>query len=107
MTSSFGIDFNMAFIPHGDVWRRSRRELQKCLRPSDLESYQPIEQRAVNGLLRNLLSSPDNFEQHIRQSVTQTLISNLFIDRKLQYARTSGHVNCLWDRCVARERQVR
>jgi cytochrome P450 len=54
----------MAFIPHGAVWRRSRRELQASLRPADLESYQPIEQRAVHCLLRNLLSSPDNFEQH-------------------------------------------
>ena len=64
---SFGIDFNMAFIPHGALWRRARRELQSNLRPADLESYQPIEQRAVHRLLRNLLSFPDNFEQHLRQ----------------------------------------
>ena len=63
----FGIDFNMAFIPHGAAWRRARRELQASLRPADLESYQPIEQRGVHRLLRNLLSFPDNFEQHIKQ----------------------------------------
>ena len=67
MTLSFGIDFNMAFIPHGALWRRARRELQENLRPMDLKSYQPIEQRAVHCLLRNLLSFPDNFEQHLRQ----------------------------------------
>ena len=47
ITSSFGLDFNMGFIPYGDVWRRSRRELQASLRPADLESYQPIEQRGI------------------------------------------------------------
>ena len=67
MTLSFGIHFNLGFIPYGALWRRSRRELQASFRPADLELYQPLEQRAVHGLLRNLLSSPDNFEQHLRQ----------------------------------------
>jgi cytochrome P450 len=67
MTLSFGMDFNMALAPYGALWRRSRRELQASFRTTDVESYQPLEQRAVHGLLRNLLSSPDNFEQHLRQ----------------------------------------
>jgi cytochrome P450 len=71
----FGLDFNMAFIPHGTVWRRARRELQANLRPVDLESYQPIEQRAVHCLLRNLLSFPDNFEQHLRHMTGQVIMS--------------------------------
>ena len=48
ITSSFGLDFNMGFIPYGDVWRRTRRELQASLRPADLESYQPLEKRALH-----------------------------------------------------------
>jgi len=71
----FGIDFNMAFLPHGALWRRSRRELQASFRPADLESYQPLEQRAVHGLLRNLLSSPDNFEQHLRHMTGRVVMS--------------------------------
>jgi cytochrome P450 len=67
MTLSFGLGFNMAFTPYGALWRRSRRELQASFRTTDTESYQPLEQRAVHGLLRNLLSSPDNFEKHLRQ----------------------------------------
>jgi len=62
-----GIDFNVGFIPYGPGWRRSRRELHESLRPADLESYQPLEQRAAHLFLRNLLSSPDNFGQHCRQ----------------------------------------
>ena len=67
MTLSFGMSFNMGFLPYNALWRRSSRELQANLRPVDLESYQPLEQRAVHRLLRNLLSSPDKFEQHLRQ----------------------------------------
>ncbi|KAF8257403.1 hypothetical protein EI94DRAFT_1630986 [Lactarius quietus] len=55
------------FLPYGHLWHCSCRELQANLRPVDLESYQPIEKRAVHCLLRNLLSSPDDFEQHLRQ----------------------------------------
>ena len=68
MTSSFGIaDIDTGFLPYGSSWRRSRREVEANLRPLDLKSYQPIEKRALHRLLRNLLSSPDNFEQHFRQ----------------------------------------
>ena len=56
----------MAFIPYGSAWRRARRELHANLRPADIESYKPLKQRAVHSLLRNLLSSPDNFGKHFR-----------------------------------------
>ena len=66
-TLSFGLGFLMGLLPYNALWRRSSRELQANLRPVDLESYQPLEQRALYRLLRNLLSSPDKFEQHVRQ----------------------------------------
>ena len=67
-TSSFGMDWNFSIAPHGTAaWRHSRREFQANLGPADLEAYQPLEQQAVHCLLRNLLSSPDNFMQHLRQ----------------------------------------
>jgi cytochrome P450 len=68
IASSFGIvDHNAGFLPYGSLWRRARREFQANLSPADVESYQPIKQRAVHCLLRNLLSSPGNFDQHLRQ----------------------------------------
>jgi hypothetical protein len=66
--SSLGIaDHNMGFLRYGSLWRRARREFQANFSPADLESYKSIQQRAVHCLLRNLLSSPDNFDQHLRQ----------------------------------------
>ena len=67
MFLSLGMSFVMGFFPYNALWRRASRELQANLRPVDLESYRPLEQRAVHRLLRNLLSSPDKFEQHVRQ----------------------------------------
>ncbi|KAH8984051.1 cytochrome P450 [Lactarius akahatsu] len=58
----FGMDYNIALSQYGPAWRHSRREFQAYLSPADLEAYQPLEQQAVHRLLRNLLSSPDNFE---------------------------------------------
>ena len=67
MTLSFGLDLNLGLIRYGNLWRRSSRELQANLLPADLETYRPLKQRAAHRLLRNLLSYPDKFEQHVRQ----------------------------------------
>ncbi|KAN0130025.1 Cytochrome P450 [Lactarius tabidus] len=76
MTLSFGIvESNMGLLPYGPLWRRARRELLANLSPADLESYQPIERRAIHCLLRNLLSFPDNFEQHLRHLTGQVIMS--------------------------------
>ena len=61
------MDYNIPAARYGTAWRRSRREFQANFGPTDLEAYQPLEQQAVHRLLRNLLSSPDDFLQHLRQ----------------------------------------
>ncbi|KAI9467402.1 cytochrome P450 [Lactarius psammicola] len=71
----FGMDYNIAFTRYGTAWRHSRREFQANLGPADLEAYRPLEQQAVHGLLRNLLSSPDNFAQHLRHMAGQVIMS--------------------------------
>jgi cytochrome P450 len=66
-TSSFGMNFNIAAAPYGAAWRHSRREFQANLGPAEFEAYLPLEKQAAHRLLRNLLSSPDNFMQHLWQ----------------------------------------
>jgi cytochrome P450 len=65
----------MGFLRYGSLWRRARREFQANFSPADLESYKSIQQRAVHCLLRNLLSSPDNFDQHLRHMNGQVILS--------------------------------
>jgi cytochrome P450 len=57
----------LGFIPYGSTWRHLRQEFHTNFRPKKLEAFRPVEQRAVNGLLRNLLASPEKFSQHLRQ----------------------------------------
>ncbi|KAH9019123.1 cytochrome P450 [Lactarius pseudohatsudake] len=71
----FGMDYHIGLVPYGPAWRHSRREFQANLRPADLEEYQPLEQQAVHRLLRNLLSTPDNFMQHFRHMAGQVILS--------------------------------
>ncbi|KAI9467400.1 cytochrome P450 [Lactarius psammicola] len=71
----FGMDYNIALARYGPAWRHSRREFQANLGPADLEAYQPLEQQAVHRLLRNLLSSPDKFMQHLRHMAGQVILS--------------------------------
>ena len=61
------MDYNMVTTRYGTAWRHSRREFQAHLGPTELDAYRPLGQQAVHRLLRNLLSSPDNFVQHFRQ----------------------------------------
>ncbi|KAH9038276.1 cytochrome P450 [Lactarius hengduanensis] len=71
----FGMDYHIGLVRYGPAWRHSRREFQANLRPADLEEYQPLEQQAVHRLLRNLLSTPDNFMQHFRHMAGQVILS--------------------------------
>lgn len=61
------MDFNISFLPYGPKWRHLRREVHINFRSTELEEFRPFEKRAVYRLLRNLLSSPENFPKHLRQ----------------------------------------
>ena len=64
---SLGMDWVTGFIPYGARWRTLRRGLHAYFHPAASKAYRPLEQRAVHRLLRNLLQSPENFSQHLRQ----------------------------------------
>ncbi|KAH9983875.1 cytochrome P450 [Russula vinacea] len=61
------MDFNIGFLPYGPAWRHLRREFHINFLPTEMEVFRPFEQRAVHRLLRNFLSSPNNFSKHLRQ----------------------------------------
>ncbi|KAI0299925.1 cytochrome P450 [Russula brevipes] len=70
-----GMDFNIGFMPYGPTWRYLRRAFHINFLPTKLEAFRPFEQRAVHRLLRNLLTSPDNFPQHLRHMTGQGILS--------------------------------
>jgi cytochrome P450 len=61
------MEYIIGLVPYGPTWRHLRREFHINFLPTQLEAFRPLEQRAVHGMLRKLLASPDKFSQHLRQ----------------------------------------
>jgi hypothetical protein len=61
------MEYMIGFVPYGATWRHLRRAFHINFLPTELEAFRSFEQRAVHRLLRNLLTSPDNFSQHLKQ----------------------------------------
>jgi hypothetical protein len=61
------MEYAIGFEPHGPTWRHLRRQFHINFLPTQMEESRPVEQRAVHGLPRNLLASPEKFSQNLRQ----------------------------------------
>jgi hypothetical protein len=51
---------------YGDEWRKNRRILHQKYKPDAALAQRPIQLEKIHELLRNLLSDPENFEQHYK-----------------------------------------
>jgi hypothetical protein len=60
-------DFSFGVQPYGVRWRRHRRTFHDFFNINAVSKYQPIQRREVHAFLRQLLVTPENFLQHIRQ----------------------------------------
>ncbi|KAE9388472.1 cytochrome P450 [Gymnopus androsaceus JB14] len=74
-----GWDFNLAFLPYGNRWRKSRTLLMQQFSASNLKTWQkPILQESIYLFLKKLLDTPKEFEDHIRFLSGGTIISSLY-----------------------------
>jgi hypothetical protein len=51
---------------YGEGWRQNRRILHQKYRPDAALAYRATQLAKIHELLRNLLSDPENFEQHYK-----------------------------------------
>ncbi|KAI0295308.1 cytochrome P450 [Multifurca ochricompacta] len=65
-------EFNHGVFPYGDRWRRMRHIFLSNHHPT---SYRSLETRAARRLLRNLLSTPENFVEHLKHMTGQIVLS--------------------------------
>ncbi len=70
-----GWDYNLAMNPYGDHWRRQRRAFHQHFHSNKVQIYEGSQVRGTRGLLRRLLETPDNFWEHVRQSVSIPYLS--------------------------------
>jgi hypothetical protein len=61
-----GRDKSMLFLPYGERFKETQRLLHVFLKQSTLSKHWPLQEQATRGLLSKFLSSPDDFEKHIR-----------------------------------------
>ena len=53
-------------MPYGQWWRRHRRIFWQYFHPGALPKYQDVLEQGAHRLLSRLLTTPENFEEHIR-----------------------------------------
>ncbi|KAJ3574094.1 hypothetical protein NP233_g1993 [Leucocoprinus birnbaumii] len=62
-----GWDWDFAHMPHDDRWRQHRKLFHQYFQQKNASRYFPVMEKATAILLNQLLGSPDNFRNHIRQ----------------------------------------
>ncbi|KAF5315498.1 hypothetical protein D9619_007171 [Psilocybe cf. subviscida] len=68
-----GWDFNSAIMTYGPRWRRQRRLFQQMFRKTTSLAYRPEQTRKVNDMLYGLLTSPEDYRDHI-QTVSAAIV---------------------------------
>ena len=67
-TLSCGFDWSIASKQHSDApWRDGRKIFQKYYNAQAIKRYRHTETKAAHVFLRNLLKTPQDFFQHVRQ----------------------------------------
>ncbi|KAF8885935.1 cytochrome P450 [Infundibulicybe gibba] len=72
------VDFNVGFLPHGDIWRHHRRVLQQCFKKDAVATYDPIHMSKVHQMLKGLLASPENLQMHIRTVAAAVIMAIIY-----------------------------
>ena len=64
-----GWEFDFGFMPYGQYWRRHRRLFWQHFHPGVITKYNAVQRDVSRAFLGKLLTSPERFEEHIRQYV--------------------------------------
>ncbi|KAI9442993.1 cytochrome P450 [Lactarius indigo] len=67
-----------AFMPYGDLWRRTRRAAHESLTRSTVRDYHPILHKEAILLASALLDSPEAREKHFQRSAASETMSILY-----------------------------
>ncbi|KAJ6508851.1 cytochrome P450 [Mycena sanguinolenta] len=66
MVELMGWDFSLGLLPRGDKWRAYRRMFHQHFRQDVLQTYHPIQMKKIHLLLQGLVSSPEEFREHLK-----------------------------------------
>lgn len=60
-------DWVFVTMKYGQKWREHRRAFHKAFHPDAIPQYYPVQLRATQALLQDLLDAPEEFSSHIRR----------------------------------------
>ncbi|KAF7374571.1 O-methylsterigmatocystin oxidoreductase [Mycena sanguinolenta] len=78
MVELMGWDFNIALLPGKDKWRDYRRMFQQHFRQDASRNYRPIQMKKVHLLLKELLSSPQAFHEHLKTLAAAIIMATVY-----------------------------
>ncbi|KAF5325488.1 hypothetical protein D9619_009914 [Psilocybe cf. subviscida] len=73
-----GWDFNAGIMSYGPRWRRQRRLFQQMFRKATSLAYRPEQTRKVNDMLYGLLTSPEDFRDHVQTMSAAVVMSTTY-----------------------------
>ncbi|KAF8416579.1 hypothetical protein L210DRAFT_2532845 [Boletus edulis BED1] len=74
-----GLGFKTAFLPYSDRWRLHRRFFHLTFRMEAILGFLPLQHRKGCQLLRQLLDTPEQLEDHVFEYVPLDMDSFLMI----------------------------
>ncbi|KAJ7675686.1 cytochrome P450 [Mycena polygramma] len=78
MLPLMGWDFNFTFLPYGEKWRQYRKLFNQHFRRGAITTYRPVQLRKIHDLLRGLLSTPEEFDAHIKTVAAAVIMATVY-----------------------------
>ncbi|KDQ59121.1 hypothetical protein JAAARDRAFT_127559 [Jaapia argillacea MUCL 33604] len=69
-----GYDWDFAFMPYGDNWRRHRRVFHQFFNQGAIDKYHPVQMRESLAFVQRLLDTPQQLNHHIQQTFAATIM---------------------------------
>jgi len=67
-----------SLVPYGDTLRKQRTYLHRFFQSSAVLNYLELQQRETYVMLNGILSSPDNYEKHVRRLPGAVILANVY-----------------------------
>ncbi|KAF7374550.1 O-methylsterigmatocystin oxidoreductase [Mycena sanguinolenta] len=78
MVVLMGWDFALSTLPGGDKWRDHRKMFHQHFRQDVSRNYYPIQMKKVHLLLRELLSNPQDFREHLKSLAAAIIMAIVY-----------------------------
>ncbi|KAJ6508665.1 cytochrome P450 [Mycena sanguinolenta] len=73
-----GWEFSFSFMSHTDKWREHRRLFHQHFRRDAVASYNPVLLKKIHHMLHNLLTTPEDFLEHVEQLTTAIIMAMVY-----------------------------